>query len=289
MSDIKLEVKPEPEYMRKLFLGGLNYATTEETIRNYFEKWGEIVDCVVMRNPNTKVSRGFGFVTFGSSESVDECQRNRPHKIDNRSIQPKRAVPRDLISEPNSEASVRKVFISGLKDDVTDDDLRNHFEQYGTITDILVVLDKETKKSRGFGFVEFDDYDPVDKIIMEKHHEIMGKRVNIKKAISKDQMANKRGSAPSGNYWNPGPVNSNYNSNYNAGGGGYGAGYGGGDMSTPNNSNWNQAWNNGSYSSSIGDGPGPIRGGSGLSNYRSNPYSRNAPANKGSFGSGDRY
>ena len=118
------------------------------------------------------------FVTYASSKSVDDCQRNRPHKVDNRSILPKRAVPRDLISEPNSEASVRKLFVSGLKDDITEDDLRNYFEKYGVITDILIVSDKETRKPRGFGFVEFDDYDPVDRLIMENNHEIKGKRVS---------------------------------------------------------------------------------------------------------------
>ena len=54
----------EPECKRKLFLGGLNHATTEETLRSHFEQWGEIVDCVVMRNPTTKAPRGFGLVFF---------------------------------------------------------------------------------------------------------------------------------------------------------------------------------------------------------------------------------
>ena len=50
----------EPEYLRKLFLGRLNHSTTEDTLRSYFEQFGEILDCVVMRNPTSKMSRGFG-------------------------------------------------------------------------------------------------------------------------------------------------------------------------------------------------------------------------------------
>ena len=44
----------EPEQFRKLFIGGLSYDTTDDGLKAHFEKWGEIVDCVVMRDPNTK-------------------------------------------------------------------------------------------------------------------------------------------------------------------------------------------------------------------------------------------
>jgi heterogeneous nuclear ribonucleoprotein A1/A3 len=43
----------EPEHSRKLFIGGLNYETTNESLKAYFEKWGEIVDVAVMKDPKT--------------------------------------------------------------------------------------------------------------------------------------------------------------------------------------------------------------------------------------------
>ena len=44
----------EPEYLRKLFIGGLDFRTTDETLKEFYEKWGELVDVVVMKDPNTK-------------------------------------------------------------------------------------------------------------------------------------------------------------------------------------------------------------------------------------------
>ena len=70
------------ETHRKLFIGGLNYSTTDETLREYFSKFGELVDCVVMKFRDTKRSRGFGFVTYENVAMVDECQSSRPHTID---------------------------------------------------------------------------------------------------------------------------------------------------------------------------------------------------------------
>lgn len=72
--------------MRKLFIGGLDYRTTDDTLKSYFEKWGEIVDVVVMKDPKSKRSRGFGFITYSRSSMVDAAQAARPHKIDSRYV-----------------------------------------------------------------------------------------------------------------------------------------------------------------------------------------------------------
>lgn len=54
MDDVlnKLQDK-RTEQQRKLFIGGIHHETTEDTLEAFYGKWGEIVDCVVMRDPTT--------------------------------------------------------------------------------------------------------------------------------------------------------------------------------------------------------------------------------------------
>ncbi|XP_070203767.1 RNA-binding protein Musashi homolog Rbp6-like [Littorina saxatilis] len=78
----------------KMFIGGLSWQTSPETLRSYFEKYGEIKETMVMKDPATKRSRGFGFVTYKESSSVDKVLANGPHCIDAKTVDPKVAFPR---------------------------------------------------------------------------------------------------------------------------------------------------------------------------------------------------
>lgn len=86
----------EPEQFRKVFIGGLSYKTDDDALKAYFSKYGELVDHVVMKDGQTGRSRGFGFVTYSNSSMVDELMKNRPHIIDGRQVEPKRATPREV-------------------------------------------------------------------------------------------------------------------------------------------------------------------------------------------------
>jgi len=213
---------PNSEQFRKLFIGGLSYETQEAGLKSHFEQYGEITDCIVMRDGTNKRSRGFGFITYKEATQLDAAQDARPHKIDGREVETKRAMPRD---DPQNQHSVSKMFVGGLKDDTTEDMVRDVFS--GKIEMVEMIKDKATGKSRGFCFVTFNDYDTVDKHVLKRHFELNGRRVEVKKAVSKNEMMGPGG--PNSNY-RGGPRDMYGGPNYGGMGGGmpYGMGGGGG-------------------------------------------------------------
>jgi RNA recognition motif-containing protein len=66
------------------------FRTTDETLKDYVTKFGEVTDSLVMKDQNGQ-SKCFGFVTFTDPNTVDEFMKQRPHTLDGRYIDPKRA------------------------------------------------------------------------------------------------------------------------------------------------------------------------------------------------------
>lgn len=86
----------------KLFVGGINPITTERTLSRYFVRFGRLVDCFIAKTPGAGPnfaprSRGFGFVTFAHSSSADMVLRSGPHVLDDRALDVKTAVPKEMM------------------------------------------------------------------------------------------------------------------------------------------------------------------------------------------------
>ncbi|XP_037949476.1 ribonucleoprotein RB97D-like [Teleopsis dalmanni] len=181
----------DKDFLRKMFIGGLAAVTTEDGLREFFRQWGDVVDVVVMRDPATKRSRGFGFITYSSPTMVDKAQAARPHVIDGKTVDSKRALPRPELGKPENSTSIKKIFVGGLKEYHDEQALTEHFSQFGNVISVKVLTDKATGRKRGFAFVEFDDYDAVDKAVLHKNHTIKYVLVDVKKSVYKQELAKK--------------------------------------------------------------------------------------------------
>jgi RNA-binding protein Musashi len=112
-------------------------------------------------------------------------------------VEAKKAVPRDdqsILSKSNASSigspgpgRTRKIFVGGLPSNVTESEFRRYFEQFGVITDVVVMYDHNTQRPRGFGFITYDSEDAVDMALHKNFHELNGKMVEVKRAVPKEQ------------------------------------------------------------------------------------------------------
>uniref|UniRef100_A0A803NE10 RRM domain-containing protein n=1 Tax=Chenopodium quinoa TaxID=63459 RepID=A0A803NE10_CHEQI len=179
----------------KLFIGGISWDTDESRLKEYFGQYGEVVEAVIMRDRITGRARGFGFIVFADPAVAERVVMDK-HMIDGRTVEAKKAVPRDdqqILSRNNNmiqgspgPGRTKKIFVGGLASTVTESDFRKYFDQFGIITDVVVMYDHNTQRPRGFGFITYDSEDAVDRVLHRTFHELNGKMVEVKRAVPKE-------------------------------------------------------------------------------------------------------
>ncbi|MEZ4462638.1 MAG: RNA-binding protein [bacterium] len=76
-----------------------------------------------------------------------------------------------------------KLFVGGLSWGTESDSLRAAFEQYGTVSDAVVISDRDTGRSRGFGFVTFENLDDANAAIAAMDQsDLDGRTLNVNMA-----------------------------------------------------------------------------------------------------------
>jgi RNA recognition motif-containing protein len=158
---------------RKLFLGGLAWDTTEEDLRNYFSTYGTVEAVSIKHDAVTRNPRGFGFITFASTDDIENVLQVPTHTVRDKVIDPKRAKSRPIC---------KKIFVGGIDANLDEEEIRQYFTKYGKVEGVELPFDRTRGKRREFCFIIFDTEEGADLACHEPKQMIGQRECDVKKA-----------------------------------------------------------------------------------------------------------
>lgn len=149
-------------------------------------------------DPTTGRSRGFAFIVYQVADSIDKVVAAGDHIINNKKVDPKKA-----------KARTGKIFVGGLIPEISDDEIKAYFGQFGNvscndlsliefliisryylqITEVEMPFDKQKNQRKAFCFITFDSETVVNDLLKTPKQTISGKEVDVKKATPKPDNA----------------------------------------------------------------------------------------------------
>lgn len=142
----------------------MDKAIDHKALHETFSSFGNILSCKIAVD-GTGQSKGYGFVQFDSGEAA----QNAIDKLNGMLINDKQVFVGHFLRKQERDTAQSKskftnVFVKNLSESTTDDDLKNIFGEYGTITS-AVVMKEGDGKSKCFGFVNFENADDAAKAV----------------------------------------------------------------------------------------------------------------------------
>ena len=184
----------------ELFVNNLSYKTTDESLKKYFSKYGEVESTKIVYDKETGRPKGVGFCKFcDSSSAAKALADNDKLFLDGRPI----AV--SYSNDKKGSAKVRKskfqgnknyegekfsIFIGNLSFKTNEDGIKNLFEDCGNIIDIRIAK-RPDGNPRGFAHVDFDSKEGMENALEKTGYRLDGRELRIDKT-TKQPSANKK-------------------------------------------------------------------------------------------------
>jgi RNA recognition motif-containing protein len=182
---------PDAELPNKVFIGGIPINYNESKVTKFFEQYGEVAHVKLIRKEGEVNCKGFGFVYF-KNEHTMKLVLAMKHSIKGRRIEVEKALSQVEAKKRLEAHKELKLHLGGLPEDITENDLYDYFQEFGEIRNVYIIYDFDTKKSRGFGFIEFKKRKDADRCLNAEHiingNEIIVSKMKLKNDIKKERL-----------------------------------------------------------------------------------------------------
>ncbi|KAI9469871.1 MAG: hypothetical protein EXX96DRAFT_543319 [Benjaminiella poitrasii] len=203
--------KPKVEKKKKeieygIWVGNLSYATTVDTIKDFFKDCGEITRIKCPKGNGVKNNnKGFAYIFFSTKEAAEKGVTMSEQKLEGRSllIKDSENFERADGSKPPTEAEKKEIkkqknppcptlFLGNLSFDTTEQSIRELFEWAGDIRKVRVATFEDSGKCKGFAYVDYYLVESATKAIRAPDkHNLNGRKIRVEFASEEAHMRSK--------------------------------------------------------------------------------------------------
>merc|ERR1711899_343542 len=171
-----------------VFIKNLDKTIDNKAMYDTFSAFGNILSCKVAQDASGD-SKGYGFVHFETEEAaLQAIDKVNGMLLNDKKVFVGRFVPRKERGIELGEKAKRftNVYVKNFNETMTEDDLSKMFEKFGKITSLKLMKSDEDEKSKGFGFVSFEDAETAESACAELNgKEVDGKTIYVDRAQKK--------------------------------------------------------------------------------------------------------
>ncbi|CAK7240622.1 MAG: Protein phosphatase PP2A regulatory subunit B [Sporothrix thermara] len=173
-----------------IFIKNLDAAIDNKALHDTFAAFGNILSCKVAQDEHG-ASKGYGFVHYETDEAAQQAIKNvNGMLLNEKKVYVGHHIPKkDRQSKfEEMKANYTNIYIKNINPEVTDEEFRELFEKYGTVTSSTIARDQETGKSRGFGFINFTSHEAAATAVAElNERDFHGQELYVGRAQKKHE------------------------------------------------------------------------------------------------------
>jgi polyadenylate-binding protein len=176
-----------------IFIKNLDKTIDNKAIYDTFSTFGNILSCKVAQDEEGS-SKGYGFVHFETEEAAQKAiEKVNGMLLNGKKVFVGRFVPRNQRERDSGEYARKftNVFVKNFGEELDDEKLLELFEPFGKINSYVVMKD-DASKSRGYGFVAFENPEEAEKAVTDLNEKEMpnGKKIFVGRAQKKNERQN---------------------------------------------------------------------------------------------------
>jgi nucleolin len=178
----------------KIYIGNISYSESKANIRKLFQTYGEVTDVFLPLNRETREGRGFGFVAMKDRAAAEKAVQEL-----NQTTFGERTIYVNMAGEQRQQQQERtsrrspppkkyiKLYVGNISFDSTEEELKELFQNYGTVHDCFLPTWPDTGNLRGFAFISMDPEEAELAITNMDGTEFHGRVISVSKAMARKE------------------------------------------------------------------------------------------------------